>query len=134
MTKQLRLYQSSVIWETCFLLAKVVNWLQSRTANRLRASSANYSLSTPIAVCHVFDQRSSVFNLCTATCSRNMGNDWLHFVAALQRNDRAMMCLICNFKANDQVSSDSLLSKPRLQYIDVVLRPSKRWYGHVERI
>ena len=28
-----------------------------------------------------FDQRSSVFNLCTATCSRNMGKDWLHFVA-----------------------------------------------------
>ena len=27
-----------------------------------------------------FDQRSSVFNLCTATCSRNMCNDWLHFV------------------------------------------------------
>ena len=27
-----KLYQSSVIWETCFLLAEVVNWLQSRTA------------------------------------------------------------------------------------------------------
>ena len=36
-----------------FLLAEVVNWLQSRTANRLRVSSANYSLSTPIAICHV---------------------------------------------------------------------------------
>ena len=36
-----------------FLLREVVNWLQSRTANRLRASSANYSLSTPITVCHV---------------------------------------------------------------------------------
>ena len=47
MTKKLRLYQSSVIWEICLLLAEVVNWLQSRTANRLRASSANYSLSMP---------------------------------------------------------------------------------------
>ena len=28
-----------------------------------------------------FDQKSSVFNLCTATCSRNLCNDWLHFVA-----------------------------------------------------
>ena len=36
-TKQLMLYQSFVIWETCFLLAEVVNWLQSRSANRLRA-------------------------------------------------------------------------------------------------
>ena len=42
MTKQLRLYQSSVIWETCFLLAEVVNWLQSRAANRLRASFVTY--------------------------------------------------------------------------------------------
>ena len=46
-----------------------------------------------------------------------------------------MMCWICNFKANDEVSSDSLLSKLGLQDIDVVLRSSKmRWYGHVERI
>ena len=53
----------------------------------------------------------------------------------LQRNDRAMMCWICNFKANDEVSSDSLLSMLGLQDIEVVLRSSKmRWYGHVERI
>ena len=47
MTKKLKLYNSSIIWETCFLLEEAVNWLQSGTANRLRASSANYSLSTP---------------------------------------------------------------------------------------
>ena len=51
--KKLKLYKSSVIWETSFLLAEVVNWLQSRTANRLRAGSASYSLSTPMAICHV---------------------------------------------------------------------------------
>ena len=46
-----------------------------------------------------------------------------------------MMCWICNFKANDEVSSDSLLSKLGLQDIYVVLRYSKkRWYGHVERV
>ena len=46
------------------------------------------------------------FNLCencNAACSRNMGNDWLHL------NDRAMIRWICNVKANDEVSSDSLL-------------------------
>ena len=32
---------------------EIVNWLQSRSANRLRASSANYPLSTPIAICHI---------------------------------------------------------------------------------
>ena len=52
----------------------------------------------------------------------------------LRRNDRAMIRWICNVKANDQVSSDSLLSKLGLQDIDVVLRSSRmRWYGHVER-
>ena len=41
---------------------------------------------------------------------------------------------ICNVKANDEVSSDSLLSKLGLQDIDVVLGSSRmRWYGHVER-
>ena len=49
-------------------------------------------------------------------------------------NDRAMIRWICNVKANDEVSSDSLLSKLGLQDIDVVLRSSRmRWYGHVER-
>ena len=46
-----------------------------------------------------------------------------------------MMCWIYNFKANDEVSSDSLLSKLGLQDIDAVLRSSKmRWYGHVNGI
>ena len=38
MTKQFRLYQGSVIWETCFLLAEVVNWLQSHATHRPRVS------------------------------------------------------------------------------------------------
>ena len=52
----------------------------------------------------------------------------------LRRNDRAMIRWICNVKANDEVSSDSHLSKLGLQDIDVVLRSSRmRWHGHVER-
>ena len=46
-------HQSSVIWEICFLLAVFVNWLQSHVANRLWASFANYSPSSPTAICHV---------------------------------------------------------------------------------
>ena len=48
-----------------------------------------------------------------------------------------MMCWICNFKANDEVSSDSHLSRLGLQniHVDVVLHSSNmRWYGHVECI
>ena len=49
----------------------------------------------------------------------------------LRRNERAMIRWICNVKAKDEVSSDSLLTKLDL---DVVLRTSRmRWFGHVER-
>ena len=47
----------------------------------------------------------------------------------LRRNDR----WICNVKAKDEVSSDSLLTKLGIQDLDVVLRTSRmRWFGHVE--
>ena len=38
----------------------------------------------------------------------------------LQRNDRAMIRWICNVKAKDDVSSDSLLTKLGIQDLDVV--------------
>ena len=52
----------------------------------------------------------------------------------LRRNDRAMIRWICNVKAKDEVSSDSLLTKLGIQDLDVVLRIGRmRWFGHVER-
>ena len=52
----------------------------------------------------------------------------------LRRNDRAMIRWICNVKAKDEVSSDSLLSKLGIQDLDMVLCTSRmRWFGHVER-
>ena len=52
----------------------------------------------------------------------------------LRRNDRAMIRWICNVKAKDEVSSDSLLTKLDIQDLHVVLRTSRmRWFGHVER-
>ena len=51
----------------------------------------------------------------------------------LRRNDRAMIRWICNVRAKDEVSSDSLLTKLGIQDLDVVLRTSRmRWFGHVE--
>ena len=45
-----------------------------------------------------------------------------------------MICWICNVKAKDEVSSDSLLKKLGIQDLDVVLRASRmRWFGHAER-
>ena len=52
----------------------------------------------------------------------------------LQRNDCAMNRWICNVKAKDEVSSDSLLTKLGIQDLDAVLHTSRmRWFGHVER-
>ena len=51
-----------------------------------------------------------------------------------RRNDCAMIRWICNVKAKDEVSSDSLLTKLGIQDLDVVLRIGRmRWFGHVER-
>ena len=53
----------------------------------------------------------------------------------MRRNDRAMICWICNVKAKDEISSDSLLSMLGIQDLDVVLPTSRiRWFGQVERI
>ena len=51
----------------------------------------------------------------------------------LWRNDRAMVCWICNVRAKDEVSSDSLLTKLGIQDLDVVFRNSRmRWFGHAQ--
>ena len=51
----------------------------------------------------------------------------------LRRNERAMIRWICNVKAKDEVSSDSLLTKLGIQDLDVVLRNGRMsWFGHVE--
>ena len=51
----------------------------------------------------------------------------------LWRNDRAMIRWICNVKAKDKVSSDSLLSKLGIQDLNMVLFTSRmRWFGQVE--
>ena len=52
----------------------------------------------------------------------------------LRRNDRAMIRWICNVKAKDEVSSDSLLTKLGIQDLDVELRTGRmRWFGLLER-
>ena len=81
--------------------------------------------------------RGRVYSTCVRSVMLHAAETWAMTVATLnrlRRNDRAMIRWICNVKANDEISSDSLLSKLGLQDIDVVLRSSRmRWYGHVER-
>ena len=52
----------------------------------------------------------------------------------LLRSDRSMVRWICNVKARDKVSSDSLLLKRGIQNLDVVRHTSRlRWLGCVKR-
>ena len=70
---------------------------------------------------------------CDAACSRDLGHEG-GYMNRLRRNDRAMIRWICNVRAKDEVSSDSLLTKLGIQDLDVVLRTNRmRWFGHVER-
>ena len=132
MTKQLRLFhQSSVIGETCFLLVVVVNYCKSAWGKFRQLLPLLTKRNLPLLT------RGRVYSTCVTSVMLHAAETWAMTVATLnciRRNDRAMIRWICNVKANDEVSSDSLLSKLGLKDIDVVLRSSKmRWYGHVER-
>ena len=68
---------------------------------------------------------------CDATCSSDLGHEGGYTEPS---PDRAMIRWICNVKAKDEVSSDSLLTKLGIQDLNVVLRTGRmRWFGHVER-
>ena len=53
----------------------------------------------------------------------------------LQRNDRAIISQICNVKPDDvaTIRSNKLLAQLEIDYIDVILRETLHWFGHVER-
>ena len=81
--------------------------------------------------------RGKVYSSCVRNVMLHAAETWAMKVDTLNRlrhNDRAMICWICNVRAKDEVSSDSLLTKLGIQDLDVVLRTSRmRWFGHVER-
>ena len=78
-----------------------------------------------------------VQDTCVRSVMLHAAETWAMKVDTLNRlrpNDRAMIHWICNVRAKDEVSSDSLLTKLGIQDLDVVLRTSRmRWFGHVER-
>ena len=81
--------------------------------------------------------RGKVFSSCVRSVMLHAAETWAMKVDTLnrlRRNDRAMIRWICNVRAKDEVSSDSLLTKLGIQDLDVVLRTSRmRWFGHVKR-
>ncbi|MEW8547191.1 MAG: hypothetical protein AB2693_27075, partial [Candidatus Thiodiazotropha sp.] len=81
--------------------------------------------------------RGRVYSTCIRSVMLHAAETWAVTVATLNRlrqNDRAMIRWMCNVKAKDEVSSDSLLSKIGIQDLDVVLHTCRmRWFGQVER-
>lgn len=81
--------------------------------------------------------RGRVYSTCVRSVMLHAAETWAMTAVTLnrlRRNDRAMIRWICNVKAKDEVSSDSLLAKLGILDVDVVLRTSRmRWLGHVER-
>ena len=81
--------------------------------------------------------RGKVYSSCVRSVMLHAAETWAMKVDTLnhlRHNDRAMIRWICNVRAKDEVSSDSLLTKLGIQDLDVVLRTSRmRWFGHVER-
>ena len=81
--------------------------------------------------------RGRVYSTCVRSVMLHAAETWAMTAATLnhmRRNDHAMIRWICNVKAKDEVSSDSLLSKLGIQDLEMVLRTSRmRWFGHVER-
>ena len=69
--------------------------------------------------------RGKVYSSCVRSVMLHAAETWAmkaDTLNRLRRNDRAMIRWICNVKAKDEVSSDSLLTKLGIQDLDVVLR------------
>ena len=81
--------------------------------------------------------RGRVYSTCVRSVILHAAETWAMTAATLnhlRRNDHAMIRWICNVKAKDEVSSDTLISKLGIQDLDMVLRTSRvRWFGYVER-
>ena len=92
---------------------------------------------SPTAICPFWPEVRLVYSSCVRSVMLHAAETWAMKVDTLnrlQRNDRAMIRWICNVRAKDKVSSDSLLTKFGIQDLDVVLGTSRmRWFGHVER-
>ena len=84
-----------------------------------------------------FKIRGKVYNTCVRSVLLYGSETWAPNASDLQRlrrNDRAMIRWICNVKADDEISSSTLLQKLGIDDVTVALRSRRlRWFGHVKR-
>ena len=134
-TKSLKLSQSSATLGTCSLQEVAASWLRSRC----KCAWGEFRQSLPLLTNRHLPllTRGKVYSSCARSVMLHAAETWamkVDTLNSLRCNDRAMIRWICNVRAKDDVSSDSLLTKLGIQDLDVVLRTSRmRWFGHVER-
>ena len=93
--KSLKASQSSAYLMTCSLQEMAASWLLSHAANMHGASSSNFF----------------PFSSCARSVMLHSAETWAMKADTLIRNDPAMIRWICNVKAKDKVSTDSLLKQ-----------------------
>ena len=130
-TKSLKLSQSSPTLGTCSLQ-------EVAAITRCKCAWGKFRQLLPLLTnCHLpLLTRGKVYSSCVRSVMLHAAETWamkVHTLKRLRHNDRAMIRWICNVRAKDEVSSDSLLTKLGIQDLDVVLRTSRmRWFGHIE--
>ena len=114
-------------------------WLQLAAITRCKCAWGKFGQLLPLLTnSHLpLLTRGKVYSSCVRSVMLHAAETWamkMDTLNRLRRNDCAMIRWICNVRAKDEVSSDSLLTKLGIQDLDVVLRTSRmRWFGHVER-
>ena len=85
-----------------------------------------------------FKTRGGVYSSCVRSAMLHASETWpltKPSLQHLQRNDRAMIRQICNFKPQDtaNIRSTELLARLGIEDLDLILKERRlRWYGHVE--
>ena len=131
-TKSLKLSQSSATLGTCSLQ-------EVAAITRCKCAWGNFRQLLPLLTNRHLPllTRGKVYSSCVRSVMLHAAKTWAMKVDTLnrlRRNDHPMIHWICNVRAKDEVSSDSLLTKLGIQDLDVVLHTSRiRWFGHVER-
>ena len=127
-TKSLKLSQSSATLGTCSLQ-------EVAAITRCKCAWGKFRQLLPLLTNRHLPllTRGKVYS-CVRSVMLHAAETWAMKVDTqnrLRSNDRAMIRWICNVRAKDEVSSDSLLTKLGIQDLDVVLRTSRM--RHVER-
>ncbi|XP_014679862.1 PREDICTED: uncharacterized protein LOC106819790 [Priapulus caudatus] len=129
-----------VVPEFCYLgdMLSAGRGCKLATITRCKCAWGKFRQLLPLLTnCHLpLLTRGRVYSTCVKSSMLHASKRWAtkaEVLNRLRRNDRAMIRWICNVKAKDEVSSDSLLVKLGIQDVDVVLHSNRlRWLRHVE--